>query len=219
MTECQGKTMFEVQIMEQSNIFIIEYSMEYMSTSSLHDTDMGGSTLSRHSLGLKGLNLSIFHHWCNHTNVDLVHHIQSFFLGHDHSCDGTKTHSKYPFGFQVHCCVALRPMNFFHSSSTENSFRFYFFEIIPYILQAYEVVIFSKLFYYLPKARRAEQVTLYVAVPQVIEVVGKSCLHHSVVPGLQGYAVMKKIRIIHNNSPCGSNTYYMQNLQLGFSPK
>ena len=125
------KTMFEVQIMEQSNNVIIEYSMEYMSTSSLHDTDMGGSTLSRHSLGLKGLNLSIFHHWCNHTNVDLVHHIQSYV--------DTNTNSKYPQALQciqgVHDYRITKIHRDFlvHSSSKENSFNLYLFEIITYL--------------------------------------------------------------------------------------
>ena len=90
-------------------------------------------------LGLKGLNPSIFHHWYNHTNVDLVHHIYSFFHYHDHPYDGTNTNSKYPFGLQVSPCFArfhLNYLNLLHPS-TENSFSFYFFEIITYILLVY----------------------------------------------------------------------------------
>ena len=124
--------------------------MEYVCTLTIPHTDMLGLLDCNYGwghgiLGLKGLNPSIFHHWYNHTNVDLVHHIYSFFHYHDHTYDGTNTNSKYPFGLQVSPCFAqfhLNYLNLLHPS-TENSFSFYFFEIITYILQAYVLVILS----------------------------------------------------------------------------
>ena len=44
-----------------------------------------------------------------------------------------------------------------YSSSTKNSFSFYFFEIITYILHEYVVGIFSKLLYYLPEISQSDK--------------------------------------------------------------
>ena len=75
--------------------------MEYVCTLTIPHTDMLGLLdcnygWSHGILGLKGLNPSIFHHWYNHTNVDLVHHMA--IQGH---YDGTTTNSKYQIGLQV----------------------------------------------------------------------------------------------------------------------
>ena len=69
--------MIEVWIMEQSNIFRIEYSMEYVFTLWLPDNYIEVMELmcGHGILDLKSLNPSIFHHWYNYTNVDLVHHM------------------------------------------------------------------------------------------------------------------------------------------------
>ena len=104
-----------------------------------HDTDIEKHLpLQQHEqnpfrhgiLDLKGLNPSIFHSCYNYTNVDLVHHIYSFFhpfsMLSNHS---TNTNSKYPFGLQVPwgiCLCHSVEENFFHPSSTENSFIFIF---------------------------------------------------------------------------------------------
>ena len=118
--------------------------MEYVCTLTIPHTDMLGLLDCNYGwghgiLGLKGLNPSIFHHWYNHTNVDLVHHIYSFFHYHDHPYDGTNTNSKYQLGFRLPDSFRLRYQQeyLFHSSSTENSFSFIFWNYYMHIWWSY----------------------------------------------------------------------------------
>ena len=126
--------------MEQSNIFIIEYSMEYMCTLWLaynykdHNPyyhNFGGHGI----LGLKGLNPSIFHHWCNHTNVDLVHHMA--IQGH---YDGTTTNSKYQIGLQVEVVFFCHLILIHSSSSKKNPSVFIF---LNYYIHIFKIAVLS----------------------------------------------------------------------------